>query len=136
MQKIRQSIVDEARSWLGIPFKHQGRTIDGVDCVGLVIVVAHALGLSDFETHQYSRHPSPTMMGRILDAEMVRIKISEALPGDVYWMRFFKDPQHLAIISDKGIIHSFSNVKKVTEHRIDKRWKNRIMGAYRFKGLN
>jgi cell wall-associated NlpC family hydrolase len=42
----RQHIVDTARGWLGVPYRHQGRRKDkGVDCVGLIIGVGAELGL-------------------------------------------------------------------------------------------
>ena len=43
-----QTMIDEAREWIGTPFVHQGRTKgQACDCLGLVIAVAKAAGYSD-----------------------------------------------------------------------------------------
>ena len=33
----RREIVDAARNWVGVPYRHQGRTRNGIDCVGLLL---------------------------------------------------------------------------------------------------
>jgi hypothetical protein len=52
MSKItRQVIVETARSYKGVPYQDQGRTREeGLDCVGELIVVAHDIGYTDFES--------------------------------------------------------------------------------------
>lgn len=45
----RAQIVEEARSYLGTKWLHQGRTRDGVDCAGLVACVGNALGLIAYD---------------------------------------------------------------------------------------
>jgi hypothetical protein len=43
-----EALVAEARRWLGTPFRHQGRIRgEGVDCIGLVLEPARALGLTE-----------------------------------------------------------------------------------------
>jgi cell wall-associated NlpC family hydrolase len=44
------AIIAAARSWLGVPWRHQGRTRQGVDCAGLVVLVGRGLGLDDYDT--------------------------------------------------------------------------------------
>jgi cell wall-associated NlpC family hydrolase len=129
----RQQIVDEARAHLGCRWIHQGRSRAGVDCVGLVIRVAHALGLSTFDTADYSRQPDPVRMRALLAEHMV--PISRPRIGDVLLMRFEHEPQHVAIVSDIGIIHAYAQARRVVEHRLDDIWQSRIVGAYQFKGI-
>lgn len=38
-------IVDTAREWIGVPWRHQGTTRAGVDCGGFIIGVAADLGI-------------------------------------------------------------------------------------------
>lgn len=134
MMVTRADVVAEARSWKDVRWHHQGRSRAGVDCVGLVIKVSHALGLSDFDIADYARQPDPTMMRALLAAHMNPITKPEA--GDVLLMRFEREPQHVAIMTDSGIIHAYAQARKVTEHRLDSVWRSRIVGAYRFKGLD
>lgn len=134
--KTADMVVETARTYLGTPFRHQGRIKGlGVDCAGLIVGVAKELELSAFDSKDYGRVPSADKLREVLEQEMVAIQISEAKAGDVYLMSFDAEPQHLAIITDYGIIHSYSAAKKVVEHRIDDNWKRKIRGAYRFKGV-
>lgn len=129
----RQQIVDEARSYLGCRWHHQGRSRAGVDCIGLVIRVAHALGLSTFDIADYSRQPDPTMMRGLLALHMEPVASPQI--GDVLLMKFEREPQHVAIVTDQGIIHAYAQARRVVEHRLDSLWKSRIVGAYQFKGI-
>lgn len=129
----RQDIVDEARTYLGVRWHHQGRNRAGVDCLGLVILVAHQLGLSEFDSSDY---------GRIPDGQRLRAGLTEHMdvtrapqPGDVLLMRFEQHPQHVAIVTERGIIHAYAQVRKVVEHRLDAVWQGRVVAAYSFKGL-
>ena len=131
-------VVSEARSWIGTPFKHQGRTKGvGVDCIGLVYGVAESLGLTPDELPQeyigYSRMPEQGRLREALDKYMDRISLSRAEPGDVLLMTFARDPQHVAITTGNTIIHAYSLVKKCTEHSLSPKWTRRICGAYRFR---
>ena len=134
MEMLRNSIVTAARSYVGTPFLHQGRTAKGLDCVGLCIRVAHDLKLTQFDIDGYSRVPSGRMMQRILAEQCERIDIQDILPGDILHMAFEDEPQHLAIVTDKGIIHANGN-RGVVEHWLDAEWHYRIRGAYRLPGV-
>ncbi len=129
----RQQVVDEARNWLGVRWAHQGRSRAGVDCVGLVVRVAHALNLSTFDTADYSRQPDPARMRALMAEHMEPVAAPQI--GDVLLMRFEVEPQHVAIVTDIGIIHAYAQVRRVVEHRFDSVWLGRVVGAYQFKGI-
>jgi len=96
----RQEIINAARNYLGVRYKHQGRTRFGLDCLGLVVRVAHDLSLSNEDSTDYGSVPDGKRLMREMDA---RLDITmNAKPGDVLLMRFDKNPQHLAIMTDKG----------------------------------
>lgn len=139
----RQDIVSEARSWIGTKYKHLGRVKgSSVDCVGLIIGVGNSLGLSGFNTDDYSQLPDPVVMKKHLDNELVRIELKEAKPGDIFWIKWAENPQHVAIFSSddgKGyrtMIHSYALVKKCVEHTLDDIWGKRIVAAYKYKGID
>src|SRR5687767_14104668 len=102
---MRDRIVAAARSWIGTPFAHQGRTRGpngGVDCVGVVIKVAQELGLSEFDTRGYTAAPDAVEMQRLLEAHLDYVPAPARLnvrPGDVLWFRA-PQPQHLAIVTE------------------------------------
>ena len=130
----RQDIINAARNYLGVRYKHQGRTRFGLDCLGLVVRVAHDLSLSNEDSTDYGSVPDGKRLMREMDA---RLDITmNAKPGDVLLMRFDKNPQHLAIMTDKGIIHSYAQVRGVVEHRLDDEWAKRIVRSYSFRGIN
>ena len=130
-----KSIVKKAREYIGTPFRHQGRLKGvGVDCAGLVICVAHDLKISDFDFRQYGRVPNAGTLQSMMQEQMDKIQLNEVKPGDVYLMKFDKEPQHLAIVSDYGIIHSYADAGQVVEHRLDSEWTSKIVAAFRYKG--
>ena len=129
-----QVVVDEARTWIGTPFQHQGREKGrAVDCAGLVAGVAQALGFEIADMTGYARQPFGNMLKAICEAQGV--KVDKPQPGDILLMRFVREPQHLAIHAGETIIHSYQRAGKVSEHRIDNAWRDRIVAVYRFKEL-
>lgn len=133
---IRQQIVDEARTWINTPFHHQGRVKSvGADCAGVLVGVGKALSLTEFDTTDYAKQPNANAMTKILNEHMIRIPVNEATIGDVLHFCFDREPQHVGIITDIGILHAYAQVRKCVEHSLDDVWKSRIRGAYRFKGV-
>jgi len=137
----RDDIIRIARSTIGTPFKHQGRSLSGMDCVGLPLYVASTLGVEYTDVPGYSRRPSGGKLEDTFDAHvtsgiLVRVGIHEMEPGDFLMMRFSGQPQHLAIYTGENIIHSYEAVGKVCEHRMDTTWSSRIVRVYRFTGVS
>ncbi len=137
----RMDVVDEARTWLDTPFVHQGwKKGIACDCIGLVKGVGTALGLFDYDEESekaqrytaYSMLPNPRKMREGLVEFFVPIPVPEALPGDILYIAWAKEPQHVALVTDHGIIHGYQRVGKVTEHALDQEWKARVCAAYRY----
>ena len=139
----RFAIVTEARRWLETPFHHQARLHGvGVDCVGLVIGVARALGLvaPDFDVAAYPRTPDGKSLMHLTDAHMTRIHEADMQPGDVVVVAFAKDPQHLGIVGDYrhgglSIIHAHSIAGRVIETRLLFGPHMRFVAAYSLPGV-
>lgn len=129
-------IIAAARAEINTPFVHQGR-LPGValDCAGLIVHVAAALGLEYVDVAGYSRTPSGGILESTLDAQPCLFRVSEARAGDVLLFRFLGAPQHLGITTGETLIHAYQKAGKVCEHRIDEQWRRRIVRVYRFKGL-
>lgn len=137
----RESIVAEARAWLGTPYHHEGRVKGaGVDCIGLVIGVARELHLSDFDVRGYGSQPAAWGLEKHADKQMRRINIVDRKVGDVLLFRVENEPQHFGIISsidDNGMlfVHAFEKLKRVVENRLDEFWQRRIVKAYTLPGV-
>jgi hypothetical protein len=50
-------------------------------------------------------------------------------------MRFARFPQHIAIVTELGIIHTYAQVGCVVEHALNATWRARIVDAYAFPGV-
>jgi cell wall-associated NlpC family hydrolase len=127
-------IVAEARTYLGVPWKHQGRSKNGVDCAGLVIEVAKACRGSDFDVRNYPRQAYDETMLLLCRRHMVKVK--EPQPGDALVFGL-ANSRHIGIAGDYhlgglSLIHAWLAVGKVVETRLDEQWLSRLRGAYRF----
>lgn len=130
-------IVAAARSWLYTPFHHQGRLKGvGVDCLGVILGVAHELKITDFDVKGYGRIPSGKQIEEGLALHCNRVHISEMRNGDIILFRFDKEPQHLAFKTDVGILHSYQSVGECVETSMDESWQRRLVSVWRFKGLD
>lgn len=126
MNFSREQIIATARKYLGVRFQHQGRTANGLDCLGLLIRVGHDIGYSDFDFTAYDRNPDGEFFLQEMCRHLHLLKPEQALPGDVLLMRYFAFPQHVAFISEVlpdgwKVIHAF-NQRGVIEHDLDARW--------------
>lgn len=66
---------------------------------------------------------------------LVPIPVREFRPGDCLLMRFDEQPQHVAIVTNCGIIHSYLAARRVVEHGLSADWRARIVAAYEFPGV-
>ncbi len=133
----KEMVVAEARSWLGTPFHHQGRLKGiGGDCIGLVIGVANALNISDYNITNYSRLPNGDLLKGLLELHLDKVAIADRQIGDIGLFKFEREPQHVGVFSDIGIIHNYQQVKQCVEHGFDSVWQQRLLAVFRFKGVN
>lgn len=134
----RASIVAKAREYIDTPFHHQGRVkAVGIDCVGLVIGVAHELGLSDFDVTGYSRQPDPIQFRAIMRAQLTERTFAQRQAGDVLSFAFIAE-QHVGIVTSiepLTIVHCWAKVGRCVEHIVDAQWARRIRGVWTFPGV-
>ncbi len=136
----REQIIQTARSYLGIPWTHQGRTRRGVDCIGLVIAVGWDLGLLPLEDYpqNYSRQPDGWSLRDTISQHLVpKRSFSEVESGDILLFTMEEFPSHVGIYvqqgTRKGVIHSYLSAKSVVcEHLLDASWISKVSGTYRF----
>ncbi|MFN4282368.1 MAG: C40 family peptidase [Alphaproteobacteria bacterium] len=130
-------IVAEARSWLGVPWRHQGRSRAGIDCVGLVVQVARALDLADYDHTAYGRRAQGQGFVEHFRANMDGIAISAAQPGDVLVFADQAYPCHCGFLSERlghaHLIHAHALRRKVIEEPYAGEWLAKIKFAFRFR---
>lgn len=140
----KEQIVAIARETIGTPYAHQQR-LNGVamDCAGVPAYVATRLGMGGGDDPaNYGRAPIPQRMRGEVDKRLIRVAKADMQPGDLVWIRFRAVPTHFAILGDYrygglSLIHAYNGdgVKSVVEHRMDQTWLDRIVGVWRFPGV-
>lgn len=97
---IGDQIAAEAETWVGTPFKWQGRVKAGCDCKGLVAGVASACGRPEGESlYGTAGDYGFKVDTRRLQAGLAALfdKAADIRPGDVLLLKVDGKPQHLAI---------------------------------------
>lgn len=140
----RQEIVAVARRYVGAPWVHQGRSDDGMDCVGLVIKVAHELGYIDWDIKDYDRTAAPGAMLAVLQRHLIQVSREKLRPGDLIALRY-PTTNHIGIAADYvhggiSIIHAqATRPQRVVENRLCDDWlrlvKASIAGCFSFPEL-
>lgn len=139
----RLNVVEEARTWLEVPWVHQGRSIYGVDCAGLIVVVAKKLGLMDakYDKTNYQRSTTGTDFLKPFKELFDQKPILQARPGDIMLFRDAAYPCHSTIVGERRgkitIIHANRLMKKVVEEDLDQgTWLERRVACFEFRGLD
>lgn len=134
----RQEIVNWARSFIGVPFVHRGRSLSGVDCVGL-LYVAYKPILDIPEPKDYDRVITSVRSFMEIREYADRIPQDEAGPGDIVLMSSGGHSTHYGLIAGNTVIHADKSVGRVVEHGI---WwltggspLRRAVAFFRMKGL-
>lgn len=127
-------VVAAARAWVGVRYRHQGRSREGVDCIGLPACVRAELGLVTLDVTDYAARATDESMLNWCRENMVAV--SELLPGDILVMAFGTD-RHMAIVGDYphgglSIIHAYLDNRRVVENRLDEVFMARVIGQFRF----
>ena len=143
----RAQIVAEARSFKGTPYQDKGRMKGrGLDCVGLPLMVAGALGLKDKDGKlihgglytDYSSQPLADYVHQLCMKHLVHRPVREAKEGDVVSVAVATAPCHVGILGrdDAGnltLIHAFNSGKNIViEQPIDEKWRRRLRAAFKF----
>jgi cell wall-associated NlpC family hydrolase len=136
----RLDVVIEARRWLGVPWRHQGRTRAGVDCVGLIALVARDLAISTYDYTSYGRRAHGQAFVHHLAENMDALRVAEAQPGDVLVFADQAYPCHCGFLTEKfeqpHLLHSHATRRKVIEEPYIGEWPARVRFAFRFRGVN
>jgi len=133
-----KEIVAIAKGLVGVRYRHQGRNQAGLDCAGLVIVIAHMLDLTDKDTTAYSRRPNATeFTAFMLEAGCTQLRNDGLEHGDIVRLNTSGWPVHLGVyeIDDRGqewYTHAFLPHKKVTRDLFTDVVKRTMSSVWRF----
>jgi cell wall-associated NlpC family hydrolase len=129
-----EQVIAEARSWVGVPFKHQGRDRRGIDCVGLPIVICSDLGVlrEDFVSGAYSRLPAGALVTRLQEECVQVATLATACLVVIAWTRV---AAHVAIYTGTSLVHAYESVGTVVEHGYRGRWVRMSHSFWRLPGV-
>lgn len=131
---MRQLIVDEARKWIGVPFRHLGRDKRGVDCAGLLYVVYNAVMECELKNFiEYPPTPSTGFVFRSIREYADRTPPNKAQMGDVVLLNFAGASTHFGILTDLGVVHADTALKRVIEHSAPPSGHGRIVAYYKMR---
>jgi len=126
-------LVSTARKHLRVKFRHQGRSPEtGVDCVGLLAVVAYELGIEVIDDATYAFRVNPKQLLAGLLRHCTKDKGIVIKPGRIGLMRFDKihGATHTVLLTDKGILHAYNKRGEVVEHRLNDVWRARLVATF------
>jgi cell wall-associated NlpC family hydrolase len=129
------ALIEQARTWVGVPFLHQGRTREGVDCVGLLVAVLREVGYQPIDSLNYTFRAKSDVLMQHLATECDQQPVGAQQPGDVlvFSMRG-EAPYHVGLLTERGtIIHALGIAGKVVEHQYDASWQQRTRRVYRWR---
>ncbi len=141
-----QDIVDEARTWIGTPYRHQATTKGaGTDCLGLLRGVWRAMfGAEPVAIPPYSEDWSEVSGREALLAAaracLVEVPVMQAAPGDVllFRMRTGCVAKHLGIAAAVGatptFVHAYTG-HGVIESPLSEPWQRKIIARFRFPDI-
>lgn len=152
---LRYAVLDEARTWIGTPFRHQARVKgEGCDCTNLVIGVGlevrtpqgppvfpiNMKRLKRVWTPFYGRRPDPpTMRDAFVDLGLVPIRPMDVDVGDLAWMHWGDHfPIHMAIIGEhdgyQTAVHAIYDFQ-VAEQPTNQFFLDRVTEYFRYPGI-
>lgn len=117
----------EALKYVGVPFRHQGRTIEGLDCVGLLALSMQDCGYTPEDIPAYGHQPRDGWLRK----ELERYKCIEvSRPPQVNDVLVFRlRPKgaavHIGIVTEHphglGVVHTYGHIGRVVHQRLDEK---------------
>ncbi|HYE72640.1 MAG TPA: hypothetical protein VEF04_04880 [Blastocatellia bacterium] len=151
MNHYQEQFAKVAQLMSGAPYQHQGRSHNGVDCIGLALFVALQAGLitqADVDSVPNDYPPQPQGAELVKALRSLLIRLPDGVPadvGDLLLIQFRGEPQHLLLVVRKTIagpevIHAVPIEGVSKPFRCDRNWLNgrcaKLSGVYRWKLLS
>lgn len=140
-------LVDAARVYIGVKWRHRGRSMHGLDCAGLGVLAYRDCGVEVPDFTLYGREPHDDGLIKYLTAALgspvYEAKTAALAPhlqdGDVIVQCFDKQPHHVAIVAEVmygttpalNVVHADGRAGRVLEVRLDEAAIARITHVFR-----
>lgn len=136
----RAGFIAAARDLVGVPFRHRGRSLRGVDCVGVVALALSSQGRVVADRAHYGRNPANDGLREVC-REHFGDPIAELRAGDVALIAHHADPRcrepnHVGVLFDHpngglAMVHALAQNKRVIAHRLEATHYAQILEGYR-----
>lgn len=124
--------------YLPVPYKHQGRSMQGLDCYGLIIVIYADLGVKLFDIEE-NYTPEWSWQNKNYFLENCHKDWEEVKTPKIFDIVTFKNSKdimnHAGIMLDEIRFINSCKAGTVICRVSDPIWKKRFSGFYRHKGL-
>lgn len=116
----RDDVMQEARKWLGTPYRQKGRGPDGLDCIGLLVVIGRAFNVPHEDYLDYADWPAQDyLILRIMHRFLRFVPPGGNKAGLIGIFTERRLPGHVGIFTTKHyqdhIIHARMDSRRVTE---------------------
>ena len=140
---IQSQIVEEARRWIGTPYRHQASCLGaGTDCLGLVRgvwrgVLGEEPELPPAYSFDWSEPARQEALWQAAERHLLPKTLDEPAPGDVllFRMRNGAVAKHLGVQAEVGqlstFVHAYSR-HAVIENSFSLPWQRRLVARFEF----
>lgn len=138
MKRLTSFVVDA----VAVPFEAKGRSVEGWDCWGLVVVAFREVWGLELPSYSESYSPADVKgteaLGQTIRSHMPeweQIHVHEARAMDVVVFRLKGRPIHVGLCLGGGLVlHTEEKLGTVAERLDSALWKDRIEGVFRHRG--
>lgn len=127
---MNKAVIDRARALVGVRFRPQGRTDEGLDCVGLVVAAAQLP--PDLVPRDYAmRGTAPDGLSAHYAGHVQCIARDDAAAGDILLVSTGPDQHHFVVLVDGGFVHADGCIRRVVERPGTVPWP--VLAAWRVR---
>jgi cell wall-associated NlpC family hydrolase len=130
---------EAARRYIGVPWRHLGRSREGIDCIGLVLLAARECGIAADDPAPYAREPSSHRLRQELAEVLDEVPLAEARAGDVLLFNLGLYAGHLGVCAEHpeyrvpSVIHAYAPRRRVVEEPLASLDAGTLTGAFRLR---
>jgi len=128
----------DTEQFVGLPYVDRGRSLNGVDCWGLVVLVyaAHGIELPSYDQYADVGIHERAELARIIDGHRetwTDIPHGAERALDIVLLRVVGHPSHVGVVVRPGLmLHVSRGSLSCVERYASARWRSRVAGLHRY----
>jgi len=142
-ERIIKKIEKTLENYKNVPFVHNGRTLDGLDCLGFVVHFYSNFGIRlpdsdgmEIEEDWYKNDPL-RLIRNINRLNGIQVSKDDLQPLDLVYFAIAKDViSHMGVMVNSREFAHMSPRSNFIISKMERQWKNRCRGAIRFISFN